>query len=197
VSFPYRGEEAAAQAASGAVRYDISCDPGKDRWYLDASWTFPVAGVAALDEVRQSPVLAVDLNDGHLAAWVLDTSGNPLGEPVTVGLDLGGLPASARDGHLRSAISTLIGVAVGHGCAAIVIEDLDFEAARAEGRERSGYRPSRGRRGRTWRRMVAGIPTGRFRDRLVQMTANAGLDVIVVDPAYTPADGAPSTGWHR
>ena len=190
VSFPYRGEEAAAQAASGAVRYDISCDPGKDRWYLDASWTFPAADVAALDELRQSPVLAVDLNDGHLAAWVLDTSGNPLGEPITVGLDLGGLPASARDGHLRSAVSTLIGVAAGHGCGAIAIEDLDFEAARAEGRERSGHRPSRGRRGRTWRRMVAGIPTGRFRDRLVQMTANAGLAVIVVEPAYTSRWGA-------
>ena len=33
--------------------------------------------------------------------------------------------------------------------------------------------------------MVAGIPTARFRDRLVQMTANAGLSVVVIDPAYT------------
>jgi hypothetical protein len=190
VSFPYRGEEAATQAASGAVRYDISYDPGKDRWYLDASWTFPAADVATLDELRQSPMLAVDLNDGHLAAWVLDTSGNPLGEPITVGLDMDRLSATARDGHLRTAVSVLIGTAAANGCRAIVIEDLDFEAARAEGRERSGHRPSRGRRGRAWRRMVAGIPTARFRDRLVQMTANAGLAVIVVDPAYTSRWGA-------
>ncbi len=33
--------------------------------------------------------------------------------------------------------------------------------------------------------VVAGIPTARFRDRLVQMAANAGLWVIAVDPAYT------------
>ena len=37
--------------------------------------------------------------------------------------------------------------------------------------------------------MVAGIPTARFRDRLVQM-AGKGLSVIVVDPAYTSRWGA-------
>jgi hypothetical protein len=33
--------------------------------------------------------------------------------------------------------------------------------------------------------VVAGIPTGRFRDRLTQMCANQGLWVVAVDPAYT------------
>jgi len=40
VVFAYRGEEVAAQAESGAVRYDVFFDPGKHRWYLDASWSF-------------------------------------------------------------------------------------------------------------------------------------------------------------
>jgi hypothetical protein len=71
-----------------------------------------------------------------------------------------------------------------------VIEDLDFAGARSEGRERHGNRPSRGRRGRGFRRAVAGIPTARFRDRLVQMAANAGLAVIVTDAAYTSRWGA-------
>ena len=71
-----------------------------------------------------------------------------------------------------------------------MIEDLDFAAARVEGREKTGNRPSRGRRGRGFRRLVAGIPTARFRDRLVQMTANAGLHVVVVDPAYSSRWGA-------
>ena len=63
-----------------------------------------------------------------------------------------------------------------HGARAVVIEDLDFAEARAEGRERAGSRPSRGRRGRgVPARRSPGIPTGKFRDRLVQMTANAGL----------------------
>jgi IS605 OrfB family transposase len=113
-----------------------------------------------------------------------------LGTPVTVPLDLAGLPASVRDGRLRAAVSGLIATAREHGARALVIEDLDFAEARAEGRERHGSRPSRGARGRRFRRMIAGIPTGKFRDRLVQMTANAGLAVIVADPAYTSRWGA-------
>jgi hypothetical protein len=38
VTFSYRGDEVAAQAGTGAVRYDISFDPEKGRWHLDASW---------------------------------------------------------------------------------------------------------------------------------------------------------------
>src|SRR5580700_1842239 len=87
------------------VRYDISWDPRKDRWYLDASWTFPPQSQAGLDGLRQHPVLAVDLNVGHLAAWVIDQSGNPCGPPLTIPLGLEGLPSSTRDGHLRQAIS--------------------------------------------------------------------------------------------
>jgi hypothetical protein len=188
--FPYRGQEVAAQAATGAIRYDISYDPGKDRWHLDASWTFTPQTRASLHELRQHPVLAVDLNPGHLGAWVIDSSGNPAGPPQTIPLDLAGLPAATRDGHLRAAISELIAMAKASGCAAIVAENLDFSQARAEGREHSAQRPSRGQRGRAFRRLVAGIPAGRFRDRLTQMAANAGLAVVAVDPAYTSRWGA-------
>jgi hypothetical protein len=190
VAFPYRGDEVAAQAASGAVRYDISCDPVKGRWYLDASWRVTARPVPPLDELRQAPVVAVDVNVGHLAVAVVVPDGNVIGTPFTVPLDLPGLPATQRDGRVRAAISTLIATAKASGARAVVIEDLDFADARSEGRERPGNRPSRGRRGRTFRRAVAGIPTGRFRDRLIQMTHNAGLHVIVIDPAYTSRWGA-------
>ncbi|MFA3843945.1 hypothetical protein ACEG43_49210, partial [Streptomyces aureus] len=63
----------------------------------------------------------------------------------------------------------------------IVVENLNFDDARATGRERMG----RGRRGKTLRRTVAGIPTARFRERLRGMAFHAGLVVIAVDPAYT------------
>jgi IS605 OrfB family transposase len=141
-------------------------------------------------------VVAIDVNHGHLAVAAVAPDGNVLGAPATVGLDLAGLPATTRDGHLRAAISTLIATAKAHGARAIVIEDLDFADARAEGRERVGRRPSRGRRGRDFRRAVCGIPTARLRDRLTQMASNAGLSVIVVDPAYTSRWG-PSTGCGR
>jgi IS605 OrfB family transposase len=185
VQFPYRGDEVAAQAASGAVRYDISHDPARGRWYIDASWKTTPAPAPSLEELRRHPVLAVDLNHGHLAAWVITPDGNPAGPPVTIPLDLAGLPASQRDGRLRAAVSSLTQLARACGCQAIVIEDLDFAAAREQGREHQGGRPSRGRRGRAFRHLVSGIPTAKFRDRLVQMTHNAGLAVIAVDPAYT------------
>jgi IS605 OrfB family transposase len=185
VEFGYRGDEVAAQAASGAIRYDISHDPARGRWYIDASWKAAPAPAASLDDLRQHPVVAVDVNHGHLAAAVIARDGNILGAPATIGLDLAGLPSATRDGHLRAAVSSLIATARACGARAIVIEDLDFAEARAEGRERAASRPSRGRRGRAFRRAVSGIPARKLRDRVIQMAGNAGLSVIVVDPAYT------------
>ena len=190
VAFRYRGDEVAAQAGSGAVRYDISQCPARGRWYLDASWKTAPAPVPSLDELRARPVMAVDVNHGHLAAALIAADGNVLGVPATIALGLAGVPSATRDGRLRAAISALIATAKARGARAIVIEDLNFDQARAEGRERACRRPSRGRRGRDFRRAVAGIPTGKLRDRMVQMAANAGLQVIVVDPAYTSRWGA-------
>ena len=190
VGFAYRGDEVAAQAATGAVRYDIAFDPDRGRWYLDASWRIESGPAPRLEDLRRRPLLAVDLNHGHLAAWVVTPDGNPAGPPVTIPLQLAGLPASQRDGRLRAAISELLAIAREHGCAAIAVEDISFTDAREQGRERTEGRPSRGKRGRAYRRMLAGIPTGRFRGRLAQMAANAGLAVIAVDPAYTSRWGA-------
>jgi IS605 OrfB family transposase len=172
------------------VRYDICFDPVRGRWYLDASWKAAARPVPGLPELRAAPVVAVDVNAGHLAAAVLTPDGNPTGSPFTIPLDLAGLPATTRDGRVRGAISALIEAAKQAGAQAVVIEDLDFARAREQGREDTGGRPSRGRRGRGFRRLVAGIPTAKFRDRLVQMTANAGLSVVAVDPAYTSRWGA-------
>jgi IS605 OrfB family transposase len=190
VVFSYRGDEVAAQAASGAIRYDISCDPARGRWYIDASWTTAPAPSLSLDELRRDPVVAVDVNAGHLAVAAVAPDGNILGTPTTISLDLAGRRAAARDGRLRAAISIIIAAAHRQGARAIVIEDLDFTEARTEGRERHGSRPSRGKRGKGFRRAITGIPTGRFRDRLTQMATNVGLSVIVVDPAYTSRWGA-------
>ncbi len=176
VTFAYRGEDVAAQAATGAVRYDISFTPERGRWYLDASWKLPQTPPPGLAELRRHPVLAADLNAGHLAAQVLDPSGNPAGKPHTIGLDLAGLPATTRDARIREAVTSLLHLARDNGCAAIAIESLNFAEARQHGREHTGRRPARGAAGRRFRRLVAGIPTGRFRDRLVHMAANTGIE---------------------
>ena len=102
-------------------------------------------------------MLGVDLNADHLAACVLDGSGNPIGAPVTIRVDTAGLKASRRDGRVRAAITALLDLAQRHDCAAIVVENLDFADARATGRETLG----RGQRGKRLRRTVAGIPTAK------------------------------------
>ncbi|MGW1497098.1 hypothetical protein ACWCQW_00640 [Streptomyces mirabilis] len=85
---------------------------GSTRWYLDASWSTVKKGrqvpVPTLDVLRAHPVLAVDVNADHLAAWILDPCGNPGGAPRTLPLELAGLPATTRDARLCEAISQLI-----------------------------------------------------------------------------------------
>jgi IS605 OrfB family transposase len=153
---------------------------------LDASWATSPAPPPELDDVRAGPVLGVDLNADHLAACVLDSSGNPIGEPVTIAVDTAGLRAPRRDGRARAAISTLLDLAHQQNCSAIVVENLNFADARATGRETLG----RGARGKRLRRTVAGIPTAKFRTRLTGMAARRGIAIIGVDPAYTSRWGA-------
>jgi hypothetical protein len=105
-AFSHRAEDLLDRiAAHRAVRYDIWHNPLKDRWYLDASWG-QTSNEVTLEQALAGDVLAVDLNDGHLAACVVDPSGNRVGDPITVPVTLKGLPASIRDGHLRAAVAT-------------------------------------------------------------------------------------------
>ncbi|CAN5734253.1 IS200/IS605 family element transposase accessory protein TnpB [soil metagenome] len=188
VAFGHRGTEWAARVAGRrAVRYDISYDSSRGRWYLDASWKRDtVVEPPSLDELRTGPVLGVDLNAGHLAACVLDGSGNPVGEPVTIPVATAGLAASRRDGRVRAAITALLDTASHAGSTAVVIENLNFTDARAAGRDVLG----RGNRGKQFRRTVAGIPTAKFRSRLISMADRRGIAIISVDPAYTSRWGA-------
>jgi hypothetical protein len=191
VQFPHCGQEWAAQVAGGAVRYDIDFAPERGRWYCSASWTRPTPPVVTAQQAVVGGVLAVDLNAGHLACWQVDPNGNPVGVGIDIPLLLDGLPASTRDGRLRGAISILLDLAHQQSCTAIGIEDLDFADARARGRETLG----RGRRSKSFRRTVSGIPTRRFRDRLVQMAANRGIAVVAIDPGWTSVWG--QAHWRR
>ncbi len=193
VTFHHRRDEWLDRVlADRAVRYDISLDPVRGRWYIDASWSvggapLPTPGDLAASGAR---LLGVDLNADHLAACVIDPYGNPLGGPITVGLDLTG-SSSQRDGHLRQAISELVDFAKQQDCAGLAIENLGFADTRASGRETLG----RGHRAKGFRRIVSNIPSGRFRERIRGMAHYAGLLVIAVDPAYTSRWG--NEHWRR
>src|ERR671930_423517 len=138
VAFTYRRAEWAAQAGSGAVRYDIVYEPAKGRWYVDASWRLVNRPAPSVEQLCRHPTLGVDLNAEHLAAWVVDHCGNPVGAPHTIPLALEGLPATIRDGRVRQAVTTLIHLARQNGCRSMMIENLDFSDARQIGRERLG-----------------------------------------------------------
>ena len=180
VAFSYHGDEWAAQVASGAVSYTITFDSLKSRWYLDASWSTAPTPVPSLTALSITNTLGVDFNADHLAAWVIARDGNPIGPAIRIELKLTG-STERRDGLLRAVITQLLDVAWANNCASVTIENLNFADARSTGRETMGH----GKRGKTFRRTVSGMPTAKFRDRLAGMAANRGITLIAVDPAYT------------
>jgi IS605 OrfB family transposase len=187
--FSYRaGEWLARVTGSQSVSYTVTSKPGRAGRYLTASWacaptprsiTGPPADVRA-----HVPLVAVDLNDGHLAVRRLDAHGNPLGAPQRIGVDLSGR-SSRRDAQVRHAITRLIHYSLRHRIGTIAVEDLDLADARNTGRETMG----RGQRGKRFRKTVTGIPTAVFRNRISAQACRHGIRLLAVNPAYTSAWG--------
>ncbi|MEV0227620.1 IS200/IS605 family accessory protein TnpB-related protein [Streptomyces sp. NPDC050704] len=181
VRFQHRGQEWRDRiTAHRAVAYRVHHDPARGRWYVTASWQRAVTPVLPLEAALARGVVAVDMNDDHLAAWQLDVHGNPVGEPRRFFYDLTGT-AEHRDAQLRHALSRLLHYSRRCGAAAIAIEDLDFTDGRS--REQHG-------RNKRFRRLLSRFPTAKLKARLVSMAAEQDLVVVAVDPAYTSRWGA-------
>ena len=174
VGFTYRGGDVAAQAATGAVRYDISLDPD-DRGGQRSSrsrWPGPAGHRRRGGRERRAPRGGGAGPDGNRRVPVHH-------RPAT-----GGPAVGTRDGRLRAAITSILTTAREHRASAVVIENLDFATPAA----RDANAPATGPHGDPGPGVpapVAGIPTARFRDRLTHMACNTGMAVIAVDPAYT------------
>ncbi|MFB7931594.1 IS200/IS605 family accessory protein TnpB-related protein [Streptomyces sp. NPDC056039] len=181
VRFPHRGQEWADRVeANRTVAYRIHHDTGRGRWYVTASWQIPPSLSVPIEAALAHGVIGVDTNADHLAAWRLDTHGNPIGRPRRFGYDLSG-PTSHRDAQVRHALTQLLNWAKSCHVTAIAVEDLDFQAEKT--RERHG-------RKRRFRQLISGMPTGRLRARLTSMADQSGITIIAVDPAYTSKWGA-------
>ncbi|MEV5707367.1 IS200/IS605 family accessory protein TnpB-related protein [Actinoallomurus sp. NPDC052274] len=173
VSFPHRGHQWRDRvAANRAVAYRICEDVGRGRWHVTASWTVPQAQTVPLETVRAGCVVGVDTNADHLAAWRLDTHGNPVGEPRRFDYDLSG-SSQHRDAQIRHTLTRLLHWARRHDLT-IAIEDLNFTAEAT--REKHGHR-------KRFRKLISGMPTGKLRDRLAAMAAELGVTVVAVDAA--------------
>ncbi|MER7051603.1 MULTISPECIES: IS200/IS605 family accessory protein TnpB-related protein [unclassified Streptomyces] len=180
IRFAHRGQEWADRvSANRAVAYRIHHDAVRDRWYVTASWQKPVTRTPLATALADG-VIGVDMNAGHLAAWRLDTHGNPVGNPRRFTYDLTGT-AQHRDAQVRHALTRLLHWARTCGVKAIAVEDLDFTAETT--REKHGGR-------KRFRQLISGMPTGRLRARLTSMADQTGITVIAVDPAYTSRWGA-------
>ncbi|MFE4250710.1 hypothetical protein ACFRU3_14625, partial [Streptomyces sp. NPDC056910] len=87
VQFSHRRDEWLDRvSANRAVRYDFVHDPERGRWYLDASWGADTAVLPTPQEIRRfgERTIGIDLNADHLAAYVLDPHGNPIGQPHSI-----------------------------------------------------------------------------------------------------------------
>ncbi|MFE9974367.1 IS200/IS605 family accessory protein TnpB-related protein [Streptomyces hirsutus] len=193
IRFAHRGPEWADRVAvNRAIAYRIHHDVARARWYVTASWQQPVSQPVPLAAALADGVIGVDMNADHLAAWRLDVHGNPTGSPRRFCYDLSGTTGH-RDAQLRHALTRLLHWARACGVRAIAVEDLDFTAEKT--REKHGGR-------KRFRRLIAGLPTGRLRARLVSMADAMGITIVAVDPAYTSKWGAqhwqkPLTGKNR
>ncbi|MGW7289636.1 IS200/IS605 family accessory protein TnpB-related protein, partial [Streptomyces sp. NPDC054847] len=180
-SFAHRGAEWADRvAANRAVAYRIHHHTERDRWYVTASWQIPSVKTVPLEAALAHGVIGVDMNADHLAAWRLDTHGNPCGEPRRFFYELTGT-APHRDAQVRHALTRLLHWARSCDVTAIAVEDLDFQTEKT--REKHGPR-------RRFRQLISGMPTGRLRARLTSMADATGITIIAVDPAYTSKWGA-------
>ncbi|MEK0098995.1 transposase [Streptomyces sp. A475] len=181
VAFKHRGPEWLDRiTANRAVAYRLHHDQVCGRWYVTASWQRAAVPVLSLRAALARGVVGVDMNDDHLAAWHLDTHGNPVGEPRRFFYDLSGT-AAHRDAQIRHALTGLLHHARRCGAAAIAIEDLDFTDGKS--REKHG-------RNKRFRRLISRFPTAKLKARLVSMAAELDIAVVAVDPAYTSRWGA-------
>ncbi|MEV5008287.1 IS200/IS605 family accessory protein TnpB-related protein [Streptomyces sp. NPDC055692] len=166
--------------ADRAVAYRIHLDVLRGRWYVTASWQRAAAPVLPLRAALARGVVAVDMNDDHLAAWRLDVHGNPVGAPRRFFYDLSG-STQHRDAQIRHALTRLLHHTRRTGASSIAIEDLDFTDGRT--REKHG-------RSKSFRRLISRFPTAKFRARLILMAAEWNVGIVAVDPAYTSQWGA-------
>ncbi len=172
VAFSYRASEWQTQLASGrAVSYDIRRDAARGRWHLSASW-FVKSDVATVQDPGR--FVGVDFNADHLACWIIDGSGNPVGRPISIPFAQDG-STGQRDGHMRWAISQLLEFARANNVSRIYIEDLGFVYGKSR---ESGQ-------GKVFRNLVSAFPTSRFKARLQAMSARSRIELVAVDPAYT------------
>ena len=195
--------------SSEAVGYQLDYDTDTRRWVVTVAWTRTKKprnkpdNVAAAGRSQQQTMqtvaddvavscygkrcVGIDLNAGHIDAFILDEHGNPVGAPIFYEIPQEGsskqrLTVICETLH-RLCREHLIYADINH----VAVERLNFADIAAQGRNR----PSRsGTAGRTTRRKTLSIPTSTFTYHAAAIFNSYGIAVVAVDPAYTSRWGA-------
>jgi IS605 OrfB family transposase len=121
--------------------------------------------------------IGVDMNAGHLAVSEVDKCGNPVGVR-TIPLVTYGCTTDQANAKIGDAVKQVVAMAVAAG-KPLVVEELDFQKKKRALREGS---PAHAR-------MLSSFAYSRTLDLLHARAADAGIEVIEVNPAYTSVIG--------
>lgn len=145
-------------------------------WRVFVSTDVAEAALISLDS--NMGVLGVDFNEHHLAVTKTDRFGN-LVRCWRIDLHLKGKSAAQREALLSKALGRVVDLARLHSCP-VAIEDLDFAAKKQELR---GL-------GAKYARMLSGLAFAKYKQLLQAKLARAGIELILVNPAYTSVMGS-------
>ena len=168
-------EVAASLGAGRALSYRFHRNNTTDEWTVFINTEVPPA--PKISQAVGYGCLGVDFNADHLAVAEVNRHGNLL-KSWTVEMDLEGKTAVQREEVLSLALKEVVSYAQAQKLA-VVIEDLDFSAKKEDLRRKS----------KPYRRMLSGLFYAKYTELLRAKCAGAGIELIIVNPAYTSVMG--------
>ena len=168
-------EVMASLEAGRALSYRFHRDNATNEWTVFISTE--VLPAPTVSRAVGEGCLGVDFNADHLAVAEVNRHGNLI-RSWTVELDLEGKATLQREEVLSLALKQIVGYAHDKKLA-IVIEKLDFSAKKDDLRRKS----------KTYRRMLSGLFYAKYTELLRAKCARAGVELIIVNPAYTSVMG--------
>ncbi|MDJ0713142.1 MAG: IS200/IS605 family accessory protein TnpB-related protein [Prochloraceae cyanobacterium] len=145
------------------------------RWFIACSTDVPKA--TRISYPRQYGCLGVDINPGILGWTYCDPDGN-LKAQGQIKLNLHSKRKNQQLAILHDATKKIVDLAQKYKCP-IVIEKLDFSTKKAQMKEG----------GRKYSRMLSNFTYGKLIDFLTQKSEDTGIELILVNPAYSSLMG--------
>lgn len=123
--------------------------------------------------------LGVDLNADSIAWCKVNADGNPT-RFSQIAIDLHSKSSGQTEAILADAVTNLTSLALAFKCP-IVVEELDFEAKKAQLKSRARHR--------RYNRMLSGFAYRRFHELLSSRCFKLGIKLITVKPEYSSLIG--------